>query len=73
MLRATNTGVTAVISPRGEVVKSAPEFTRAVMSYRVPGFQGSTPYIRWGNYAVLILAIALIAMAYIIHGLRARS
>jgi apolipoprotein N-acyltransferase len=73
MLRATNTGVTAVISPRGEVVKSAPEFTRAVVSYRVPGFQGSTPYVRWGNYAVLILAVALIAMTCVIHGLRARS
>jgi apolipoprotein N-acyltransferase len=73
MLRATNTGVTAVISPRGEVVESAPEFTRAVVSYRVPGFQGSTPYVRWGNYAVLMLAVALIAMACVLHGLRGRS
>ena len=73
MLRATNTGVTAVISPRGEVVKSATEFTRAVVSYRVPGFQGSTPYVRWGNYAVLMLAVALIAIACVLHGLRTRS
>jgi apolipoprotein N-acyltransferase len=73
MLRATNTGVTAVIGPRGEVVTSAPEFARAVVSYLVPGFQGSTPYVRWGNYAVLALAVTLIAVAFLIHGLRARS
>ena len=72
MLRATNTGVTAVISPRGAVIKSAPEFTRAVVSYRVPGFQGSTPYVRWGNYAVLLLAAALIVIACVLRGLRTR-
>jgi apolipoprotein N-acyltransferase len=73
MLRATNTGVTAVISPRGEVVRRAPEFTRAVLSYPIPGFQGSTPYVRWGNYAVLALAMALTVIAFVIHSLRARS
>lgn len=73
MLRATNTGVTAVISPRGEVVAIAPEFTRAVVSYRVPGFQGSTPYVRWGNYAVLALAAVLIGAVFATSGWRART
>lgn len=63
MLRATNTGVTAVIDPRGEIVKSAPEFTRAVVTHRVPGYQGTTPYVRWGNYAVLALGLFLLALS----------
>jgi len=64
MLRATNTGVTAVIDPKGAVVKSAPEFTRAVVTHRVPGYRGATPYVRWGNLAVLALCVVLGALAF---------
>jgi apolipoprotein N-acyltransferase len=65
MLRATNTGVTAVIDQRGRVVKSAPEFRRAIVSHDVPGFQGATPYVRWGNYAVLALCAVLLCAAWL--------
>ena len=63
MLRATNTGVTAVIGPRGEVLAAAPEFEIATVTYPVQGYGGATPYVRWGNYAVLALCLALIAAA----------
>lgn len=66
MLRATNTGVTAVIDPRGEVVASAPEFTTAVVSRMVTGYAGATPYVRWGNYAVLALCAIMAAGAFIL-------
>jgi apolipoprotein N-acyltransferase len=68
MLRATNTGVTAIIDARGEVLASAPEFTRATVSRMVPGYTGSTPYVRWGNYAVLLLCATMIAGAIILAG-----
>jgi apolipoprotein N-acyltransferase len=55
MLRATNTGVTAVINPRGEVVSQLPLFTTATLRYEVRGYGGATPYVLWGNYAVLLL------------------
>jgi len=63
MLRATNTGVTAVIGPRGEVLAAAPEFEIATVTYPVQGYGGATPYVSWGNYAVLALCLALIAAA----------
>jgi len=63
MLRATNTGVTAVVGPRGEVLAAAPEFEIATVTYAVQGYGGATPYVRWGNYAVLALCLALIAAA----------
>lgn len=63
MLRATNTGVTAVINPRGQIEKSAPEFTRAIVTHTVSGFEGATPYVRWGNYGVLAIIAALIGIA----------
>ncbi|HKA39694.1 MAG TPA: apolipoprotein N-acyltransferase [Burkholderiales bacterium] len=70
MLRATNTGVTGVIDPRGELVAAAPEFTMAAVTREVQGHRGATPYVRWGNYAALFLCLALIASAY---ALRPRS
>jgi apolipoprotein N-acyltransferase len=64
MLRATNTGITAVIDQHGYVVKAAPEFTTATVTHTVPGYQGTTPYVRWGNDAMLVLAAAMLALAW---------
>ena len=63
MLRATNTGVTAVIDERGQVLKRADEFTRATVTHDVLPFTGITPYVRWGNLAVLLACAALVAVA----------
>jgi apolipoprotein N-acyltransferase len=56
LLRATNTGMTAVIDPSGRIVKRLPQFKPAVLDATVQGFIGSTPYARWGNYAVVSAA-----------------
>lgn len=63
MLRATNTGMTAVIDPRGNVVAVAKPFTEAVVHAEVQGYAGATPFSRWGNAAVLVLCGALAAAA----------
>ena len=57
-----------------DVARTAlPEFTRAVVSYRVQGFQGVTPYVRWGNYAILVIAAVMTGAAFVIHGSRTRT
>jgi apolipoprotein N-acyltransferase len=53
-----------VIDPRGELVAVAPEFTTTAVTHQVQGHRGATPYVRWGNYAALLLCLALIALAY---------
>ncbi|MNC91124.1 Apolipoprotein N-acyltransferase [compost metagenome] len=63
MLRATNTGVTAVIAPDGTVVSAAPEFSMAAVTHQVQGRAGATPYVSAGNYPALALAAALLAAA----------
>ena len=73
LLRATNTGMTAVIAPDGEVAAAAPEFTMASVTHPVRGYSGATPYVRWGNYAALALCIALIAAAALTGRRRNRS
>lgn len=61
MIRATNTGMTAIVNERGVVVEVAPEFTTAVVNASVQGYSGATPYVRVGNAAVLALCALMLA------------
>lgn len=67
MLRATNTGTTAVISPQGIVMSRAPDFETAVVAATVHGYAGLTPYSRIGNWGAIGLAIAVICISFIRH------
>lgn len=62
MLRATNTGVTAIIDPKGRIAVSAPEFTTTTVTGGIRGYQGATPYVRLGNWAFLAVAALMIAL-----------
>ncbi len=53
MLRATNTGVSAIINERGVVLKKAEVFTTTTLNGLVQGFTGATPYVLFGNSLVL--------------------
>jgi apolipoprotein N-acyltransferase len=61
MLRATNTGVSSIISAKGHVLQQLPQHQQAVLQGMVQGYQGSTPYVRWGNRAVLLLIVLILA------------
>jgi apolipoprotein N-acyltransferase len=56
MLRATNTGMTAVIAADGSLQALLPPFTQGVLKAEVHARQGLTPYARYGNSAFLLLA-----------------
>ncbi|TSA50156.1 MAG: apolipoprotein N-acyltransferase, partial [Nitrosomonadales bacterium] len=60
VLRATNTGATAIITPDGEVLAQAPHFARTSLDGQAQGYSGMTPYVRWGNWPV----IGLILLAF---------
>ena len=61
MLRATNTGMTAIIAADGRVQSVLPPFTRGALEGNVTGYVGLTPYVRWGNWPTIILALLLLA------------
>lgn len=63
MLRATNTGVTSIISPDGRIQMMLPQHAEGVLAGQVQGYAGSTPYVRWGNAAVLILLVMMLIIA----------
>ncbi len=56
MLRATNTGMTAIVNPRGRIERLLPPFGEGALTAEVSGYTGATPYVRWGNAAALLLA-----------------
>jgi len=60
LLRATNTGITAVISPRGQIITQAPMFQQAVIVAEITPMSGSTPYIRFGDWLVIGGLVALL-------------
>jgi apolipoprotein N-acyltransferase len=61
MLRATNTGMTAVIDPGGRILAQLPQFTEGILAAEVRGYTGATPYVRWGNAPVVLFCLALAA------------
>jgi apolipoprotein N-acyltransferase len=65
MLRATNNGATAVIDGRGRVQQVIPYYRQDVLTARVQGMAGNTPYIRFGNLAFLALGALMLGGAWL--------
>ena len=64
MLRATNTGVTSIIGQHGDILQMLPQHEEGVLTGMVQGYSGSTPYVRWGNSAMLGLIALMLASAW---------
>ncbi len=56
LLRATNTGISAIIDDRGALRGTSQQFAEAVLTGEVEPLAGATPFARWGNAAVILLA-----------------
>lgn len=66
LLRATNTGVSAIIDPLGRIVAQSPQFEPHALAGTVIPLQGATPFSRWGNLPVLLtcgLVLLLLAIS----------
>jgi apolipoprotein N-acyltransferase len=61
MLRSTNTGITSIIDHHGVEHSRLPWFTRGVLEGTVSGREGLTPYVRFGDALVVVLALLMIA------------
>jgi apolipoprotein N-acyltransferase len=71
ILRATNTGVTAIIDAKGRMLASLPLFTAGSLTGTIQGYAGSTPYVRWGNAPILALW-GMLGSGLLIAGFRRR-
>jgi apolipoprotein N-acyltransferase len=64
MLRATNTGLTGVIDDQGREVARLPQFSTQTLVANVQGMSGSTPYIRFGNWPIVLILFASLLLSY---------
>jgi len=59
MLRVTNTGISALIDYQGNVVTQGSQFEALALNVTVTPRQGSTPYVRLGDWLAVGLAIVM--------------
>ncbi|MCB5191432.1 apolipoprotein N-acyltransferase [Methylobacillus arboreus] len=64
MLRSTNTGATAIINPDGSLAAHAPHFQATTLEGEAQGYQGTTPYVRWGNWPILIALFTALGLLW---------
>jgi len=65
LVRVTNTGFTAIVSPRGETIRTLPDFTEDFMVELVPLVRRETIFSKVGELPQLVLALmGLILGAY---------
>lgn len=64
LIRGTNTGVTAIVDHHGRVRASVPQFETTVLRGDVELREGATPYVRFGNWPVVIAAFFLLAIGF---------
>ncbi len=62
MLRATNTGISAIIDHDGRIVQQSPQFEIAVVTGPVIPMQGATPYVRMGNVPIVVLSVVCLLL-----------
>lgn len=67
LVRVTNTGLTAVIDAKGEILQTLPLFAPGVLTARVEIMEGETPYVRFGDWfawsASLLSLVVLLRQA----------
>ncbi|MES9969347.1 MAG: apolipoprotein N-acyltransferase [Candidatus Thiodiazotropha sp.] len=62
LLRSTNTGISAIIGPGGEIIEASPLLALDVLQGEILPLTGQTLYARIGNLAILtLLLLAMIA------------
>lgn len=63
VVRATNTGISAVVGYDGAVLERTPQFVVASFQTQVIPREGATPYVRWRDWPVLgLLAVGLLIL-----------
>ena len=63
LLRATNTGISAIIDPQGRLSAQSAQFIDSVVTGEVKAMKGRTPFIIWGNWGIIIIMFLLLLLA----------
>jgi apolipoprotein N-acyltransferase len=61
-LRSTNTGISALIGPKGQLISTSPINQEFVLRGEIIPMSGTTPYARIGNWGVVVLVSLLLGL-----------
>ena len=65
VLQTAPTGLSAIITPDGEVIDRTAVSERAVVQGTIETREGLTIYTRWGDWPMLLIAVALVLGAWV--------
>lgn len=60
LLRVTTNGISAFVDHRGRVLAKSAQFQREVLRGSVQPREGATPYVRYGNWPVIVMVISIV-------------
>jgi len=63
LLRSTNTGISAILDHRGQIVGRVPLFERGAFSAEIQPRRGATPFVHLGNRLTVGLAVLMLALS----------
>ncbi len=62
VLRATTNGISALIDHKGQLLATSTQFEQAVVTGMIEPRQGSTPYVRWQQWPLLLLSLVMLLL-----------
>ena len=66
LLSVTNSGKTALVNERGEIVHALPTDQSGVLDIKVPLVMGeATPYVKMGNWPAILWALAMFLIGFV--------
>ena len=64
LLRATNTGISAIVNPNGVIINKSVQFQDDTVRATIRPYEGTTPYARWGNWAIVSIILLCLIWLY---------
>lgn len=65
MIRSTTNGPAGIIDEKGKVLATAPIYTKSIITHKVQPMKGLTPYVRWGNWLIVILMSTVLLLGFL--------
>ena len=66
IIRAANTGISAIIDPYGRSLRMLPLMEKGVVDSLLPVALSVTPYARYGDFWLLILTVCAVSIAFLV-------
>lgn len=66
MVRSTTNGPAGIIDEKGKLVATAPIYSQSIITHNVQPMKGTTPYVRWGNWLIVILMSMILLLGILL-------